>query len=370
MNLKPLEEHIVRLREELDREKKESNYFQLEKNKIHNYQTISKRKLEEDEAQLKNLEKAVEEEGGRHRLEIKVLKQKMKHLLCEHQNTVSELKAGGSVSINTLQKGQDELEAEFYEDIEAAMVAIQELDFENRVRELELLKVFAQTPVRMFPQQKHEEEMAATRDHMERLLADTKGRNEEKMQVERQKLENLNRIMISEKELHWKRHFAALTEDQNNTLCDIQTTFVIASRDILNQLEFSDEIRQMRKTLGKMKKERHSVEGDNCHVSELITKVEKKITSNQKKVELSSGLQLERDELSESFPRKIQCARDEAGMVSSLLESQLQSLTDDLKKAQAQLHSVLSAPNMDRAALTEVADKAEVPTVIHASTSL
>uniref|UniRef100_A0A3Q3A4S5 Dynein regulatory complex subunit 4-like n=1 Tax=Kryptolebias marmoratus TaxID=37003 RepID=A0A3Q3A4S5_KRYMA len=269
-----LEEHIVRLREELDREKKESNYFQLEKNKIHNYQTISKRKLEEDEAQLKNLEKAVEEEGGRHRLEIKVLKQKMKHLLCEHQNTVSELKAGGSVSINTLQKGQDELEAEFYEDIEAAMVAIQELDFENRVRELEL---------------KHEEEMAATRDHMERLLADTKGRNEEKMQVERQKLENLNRIMISEKELHWKRHFAALTEDQNNTLCDIQTTFVIASRDILNQLEFSDEIRQMRKTLGKMKKERHSVEGDNCHVSELITKVEKKITSNQKKVELSSG---------------------------------------------------------------------------------
>lgn len=63
----------------------------------------------------------------------------MKHLLCEHQNTISELKAGGLVSTEVVQKEQEQLETELHKEMRAIMVDMQELDNENLVKELELV---------------------------------------------------------------------------------------------------------------------------------------------------------------------------------------------------------------------------------------
>lgn len=63
----------------------------------------------------------------------------MKHLLCEHQNTISELKADNLVSTEVLQKEQEQLETELHEDMRAILVDMQELDNENLIKELELV---------------------------------------------------------------------------------------------------------------------------------------------------------------------------------------------------------------------------------------
>lgn len=62
----------MRLREELDREREERNYFQLERDKIHTFWEITDRQLEEVKAERKNLDKDIEEDEGRHQVEIKV----------------------------------------------------------------------------------------------------------------------------------------------------------------------------------------------------------------------------------------------------------------------------------------------------------
>lgn len=67
-----LEEHIVRLREELDREREERSYFQLERDKIQAFWEISKRSLEETKAELRNRHREREEAEERHRVEITV----------------------------------------------------------------------------------------------------------------------------------------------------------------------------------------------------------------------------------------------------------------------------------------------------------
>lgn len=72
MFLFQMEEHIIRLREELDREREERNYFQLERDKIHTFWEITERQLEEVKAELKNLDKDLEEDEGCHQVEIKV----------------------------------------------------------------------------------------------------------------------------------------------------------------------------------------------------------------------------------------------------------------------------------------------------------
>lgn len=63
----------------------------------------------------------------------------MKHLLCEHQNTISELKADGLVYREVMQKEQEHLETELHKEMTAIMVDMQELDNENLVKELELV---------------------------------------------------------------------------------------------------------------------------------------------------------------------------------------------------------------------------------------
>ena len=68
-----LEEHIVRLREELDREREERNYFQLERDKVNTFWEITKRQLEEKKAELRNKDREMEDAEERHQMEIKVI---------------------------------------------------------------------------------------------------------------------------------------------------------------------------------------------------------------------------------------------------------------------------------------------------------
>lgn len=63
----------------------------------------------------------------------------MKHLLCEHQNTISELKADGLVSAELLQKEQEQLETVLHKEMRAIMVDMQELNNENLIKELKLV---------------------------------------------------------------------------------------------------------------------------------------------------------------------------------------------------------------------------------------
>lgn len=63
----------------------------------------------------------------------------MKHLLCEHQNTVSELKEDRLVAADARRKEQDELEDELFNKMRAIKVEMQESGIGNRIKELELV---------------------------------------------------------------------------------------------------------------------------------------------------------------------------------------------------------------------------------------
>lgn len=62
-----------RLREELDREREERNYFQLERDKVNTFWEITKRQLEEKRAELRNKDREMEDNEERHQIEIKVI---------------------------------------------------------------------------------------------------------------------------------------------------------------------------------------------------------------------------------------------------------------------------------------------------------
>lgn len=63
----------------------------------------------------------------------------MKHLLCEHQNAISEVKADSLVSVEALHKEQEQVETAIHKNMRSVLVDTQELDIEHLVKELELV---------------------------------------------------------------------------------------------------------------------------------------------------------------------------------------------------------------------------------------
>uniref|UniRef100_A0AAV2LMM2 Dynein regulatory complex subunit 4 n=1 Tax=Knipowitschia caucasica TaxID=637954 RepID=A0AAV2LMM2_KNICA len=96
MNKDQLEEHIVPLREELDREREEKSFFQLERDRIQSLWETSLRDLDQVETELNQSRREREEAEERHRMELnqqeKRIQQEVQQVQEEASRRSSELK--------------------------------------------------------------------------------------------------------------------------------------------------------------------------------------------------------------------------------------------------------------------------------------
>ncbi|CAM4578576.1 unnamed protein product [Leuciscus chuanchicus] len=295
MSKEQLEEHIVRLREELDREREERNYFQLERDKIHTFWEITRRNLEENKCELRNRERDLEEGEERHQVEIKVYKQKVKHLLYEQQNMLSELKAESVVSTKQLQKENDDLENHLQKDMRNLKVYLkeQELSSENVLKSIHLeeLKDMKRK------EEKRNKEMAEVLEQNKQLRESPQKAKEEVAELQKQ---------------------LANYEKDKSALTRTRARLKIFDRE-LKELKWEHEVLEQR-----------------------FTKV-----------------QLERDELYMKFTKAILEVQQKSGFKNLLLECKLSALNDTLEKKEAQLSEVLSVSNLDPTTLSVVTHKLE-----------
>ncbi|XP_077428301.1 dynein regulatory complex subunit 4-like isoform X4 [Vanacampus margaritifer] len=98
MSKEQLEEHVTRLRDELEREREERSFFQLERDQIRSLWEVSKRHLDETQVQLRNRGREEDEADRRHRVEINVYKQKLKHVLSEQAAAAADKKTDGGAA--------------------------------------------------------------------------------------------------------------------------------------------------------------------------------------------------------------------------------------------------------------------------------
>ncbi|XP_026025198.1 dynein regulatory complex subunit 4 [Astatotilapia calliptera] len=371
MSKEQLEEHIMRLREELDREREERNYFQLERDKIHSFWEITVRKQKEVDSELQKVEKDVEENEARHQLDVKVYKQKIKHLQHEHLNDIAELNADSLASNELMEKEQEHLEEELRKTI--TRVDIQEINFKHTKKELEL---------------KHGEELTTRSDHLEKQLAEITASFEMKVQALKQDLDNIWKSEISDSENHWNSHIAALKQDHDETYRSTEEFVIIMKTDTDTLTELKGEINEAKKKQKSMKLEVVTVLKENKHLAELISKIKEENDEIAKKLRHYSGnkdaignikrkklkdlkaehevleqkfseLQLERDELRKAFTEIVEKAQHNGDIENMAVEKKLQALTESLEETEAQLSAVLSASNMDQTALSRVIKKTE-----------
>jgi hypothetical protein len=104
------------------------NQFQLEKDRINHLWIVAKKALEDKKAELRNKEREMQDIEERHAVEIKVYKQRVKHLVFEHHTERTEVKTTGQGSLKLAQDDHRESEQELRQDLRSLVQIRKEME--------------------------------------------------------------------------------------------------------------------------------------------------------------------------------------------------------------------------------------------------
>lgn len=382
MSKEQLEEHIVRLREELDREREERNYFQLERDKVNTFWEITKRQLEEKKAELRNKDREMEDAEERHQIEIKVYKQKVKHLLYEHQNNISELKAESTVALKLAQDDHGKLEEDLRKDKRSLKVSYKEQELANE----DVVKTVKKD---------HDRLISDLREDFERRAREIEAKYEKKMRTLRDELDLRRKTEIHEIEERKNSQINTLMKNHEKAFSDIKNYYndiTLNNLALINTLK--EQVEEMKKKEERMEKQMADIAAENRRLVEPLQRAREQVDDlrrqlanyDKDKQSLANAkarlkvmeedykalgwehdvleqrfekTQQERDELYRKFVKAIHEVQQKSNFKNLLLEKKLSTLADTLEKKEAQLNEVLSASNLDPTALTVVTRKLE-----------
>ncbi|XP_017321708.1 dynein regulatory complex subunit 4 [Ictalurus punctatus] len=265
-----LEKQIIQMREELDREQKERNYFQQERDKIHDFWEISKSHLEEKYAEIRNRDKELEESAEKHQREIRKYKEKIKDMLLEHQNSIAECKHEGVVATKLLEKERADLESELQRDIHRLKVDSkeQELSYEKSIKSLKL---------------SHDKEITKLRSEFEEKLREINATYEKKLEEQQEELDLRRKTEIHEIEKQKHAHIKKLIKSHDKAFSNIKNYYKDITYESVNQIDSLEE-KVADKNSKMLEKEMPKVIQQNKRLTELLQKATQEVSELQKQL--------------------------------------------------------------------------------------
>merc|ERR1712042_188642 len=342
----------------------------------------TKRQLEEKKAELRNKDREMEDAEERHQIEIKVYKQKVKHLLYEHQNNISELKTESSIALKRAQEEHRDQESDLRKDKRSLKVINkeQELAHENEHKNLK---------------KSHDSLITELRTDFERQAKEIEAKYERKMRALRDELDLRRKTEIHEIEERKNQQINTLMKNHEKAFSDIKNYYndiTLNNLALINTLK--EQVEEMKKKEERLEKQMNEITAENKKLTEPLQKAREEVSELKKQLlnyeKDKAGLgamktrlrtvtddhkslewehevleqrfekvQKERDELYRKFVKAIHEVQQKANFKNLLLEKKLQALNDTLEKKEAQLNEVLSASNLDPTALSVVTRKLE-----------
>lgn len=117
MSRDQLEAFALRLKAEMEREREERNFFQMERDKIRTFWEITRGQLEDTTTELRQKDHEVEMTQQVADVEAKQIMQQMKHLQFENQNKISEVRAEAMTQLKMAQEDHETQEMQLLGDL-------------------------------------------------------------------------------------------------------------------------------------------------------------------------------------------------------------------------------------------------------------
>ncbi|XP_030246035.1 dynein regulatory complex subunit 4 [Drosophila navojoa] len=205
-----LEAFSLRLKAEMDREREERNYFQLERDKIRTFWEITRQQLEEAKFELQQKDKEIEATQDLADIDTKHIMQQMKHLQFENHSKLGEVRAEAMTQLKVAQEHHVQQELELQMDKRQLRRVVRERtemsDMQHRQLELH------------FNQQLLEQRL-----QFESERKDNDRLHDEKMREQRNKLE-----------LFFNAQMFEVEERKNQQIKDLQDHHDLAFNDMKN----------------------------------------------------------------------------------------------------------------------------------------
>ena len=187
MSREQLEAFCVKLRNELEREREERNFFQIERDKLRTFWEITRKQYEDSQGTIRNKEREVEMAQEMADLDTKNVMQQMKHLQYENQSKIGEMRAEMMTQLKLAQEDHAIQERELFNDIRDLKKLCREKDEFN---ELQIQQI----------KMKHSEILSLEREKFQNETKEMSDLHERRLQEYMENSEIRHRMEMSEVE--------------------------------------------------------------------------------------------------------------------------------------------------------------------------
>lgn len=366
-------------------ERQDRNFFQMERDKIATFWEITKKQLQHVNDELRNKDREIEETEERHQVEIKVYKQKVKHLLYEHQNNITSLKADGITTLKLEQQEHMSQEEKLRLQKRELAVTLKEaeLSHDDIIRNLKL---------------SHDEEISHLRQEFERQVKEIQQKYDKKTRVFNEELELRRKNEVHEIEERKNCQINTLMKNHEKAFDDIKNYYndiTLNNLALINSLK--EQVEEMKKKEDRNEKQMADIMTENKRLTEPLNKALAEVDecrrqlANYEKDKASlancksrlrvqeeqlstltwdhevvqqrfAQVEKERDELYDKFVKTIYDVQQKSGFQHLLLQKKVGALTEKMEKKDVKLNELtemISQSKMDPDSLSKTTRKLE-----------
>ena len=113
------------------KEEHDFNAFQQQREKLNYFWIVEKKKLEDKRAELRNKHRELQDLEEKHQVEVKIYKQRLKHLLHEHQNDITVKKTEAEVALKMAQDDNREQQSDVKNERRSLNLALKEMELNH-----------------------------------------------------------------------------------------------------------------------------------------------------------------------------------------------------------------------------------------------
>ena len=367
---KDLKKDATLLHRRTKKEEADFNEFQQQREKLNYFWIVEKKKLEDKRSELRNKERELQDLEEKHQVEIKIYKQRLKHLLLEHQNEIASKKTEAEMALKMAQDDDREVELDVKEDRRYLNNTLKEIEIshEEYIRSLKRDQDQKVTLLRHQLERRaneinkiYESRMKKTRDTLDKQRKD-----------EIKNIEDLKHIMIETLMLNHSKSFSDI-KNYYNDITHNNLDLIKSLKEEVKELEIDErkdqlklhekmiENKKLSAPLKKMQEELllllneneeyKKEKNDMKRIKILLITIESEhntlLWEHETLLQRLNELKLERNELKNNLNTSIYDVKQKSSFRSLLLEKKLSTINKITEEREAQLNEVLKHSNLD-----------------------
>eukprot|EP01063_Lacrimia_lanifica_P020331 TRINITY_DN27659_c0_g1_i1.p1 TRINITY_DN27659_c0_g1~~TRINITY_DN27659_c0_g1_i1.p1 ORF type:complete len:453 (+),score=259.31 TRINITY_DN27659_c0_g1_i1:67-1425(+) len=242
------------------------NFFQLEGAKINGFWEITKKELDQVKAALRNKEREKDEMRERHQVEMKVYKQKVRHLLYEHKVQIAQLNTEAERALKGKLEEHIEKEGDHKKDLRHQLreKKAQELEHKDQIHRMNL---------------NNYKQLTIFKQAHERQMKEIQAKYEKKIKTLREEMEQRRKMEIDDIEKRKTDHVKELMAQHDKAFQDIRDYYNdITASNLENIKNLKEMVNTMKQTEAREEKKMFDIAQENKRLTEPLAKAHKEVS--------------------------------------------------------------------------------------------